>query len=301
MTTDRHSGVSRRSFVLGLTAGAVAGSVTRPSSEAAEQAPRPGKVTVAGIVQPRVRWDKEKAYREAEALIRRAAERGAQIACLPEGALEGYIVQEEGLTAERYRSIGESVEDGEYVRRFRELARSLGIYLVPGFAERAGRKMHNACLLIGPDGDIIGHYRKTHLMHREPLNEAGSEFPVYDLPWGRIGMMICFDRQPPETARIFAVKGADLILNPAAGSHGGMNDIMMRTRAYENSLHIAFVHFEDCLLINARGAIVARYEPGDRVVMAELDLAENRGRLLKYRKPELYDELTARERPRTPD
>ncbi|MGD8237586.1 MAG: carbon-nitrogen hydrolase family protein [Armatimonadota bacterium] len=294
MTREGTVDMSRRSFMLGLTAGAVAGGVAAEGAPAATEAPKPGKVTLAGICQPRIRWDREKSYREAEALVKTAADRGAQIACLPEGALEGYIVQQKGLTPERYRSIGETVPDGEYVRRYRELARRLGIYLVPGFAERAGRKMHNACLLIGPDGEIIGHYRKTHLMHREPLNEAGTQLPVYDLPFGRVGMMICFDRQPPETARILAVKGADLILNPAMGSYGGMNDIMMRTRAYENSLHVAFVHFHDCLLIDARGNIVARYqEGGDRVVMAELDLAENRGRLLKYRKPELYDELTA--------
>jgi predicted amidohydrolase len=289
--------ISRRSFVVGLTAGAVAGSVAPGGAQSQAKTPKPGKITVAGIVQPRIRWDKEKSYREAEGLIRQAAERGAQIACLPEGALEGYIVQEEGLTAERYRGIGETVPDGEYVQRFRQLARGLGIYVIPAFAERAGAKMHNSCLLIGPDGEIIGHYRKTHLMQREPLNEAGTEFPVYDLPWGHVGMMICFDRQPPEVARILAVKRADIIFNPAAGMHGGINDIMMRTRAYENSLHIAFVHFDDCLLIDARGNIVARYEPGgDRVVMAELDLSENRGRLLTYRKPELYGELSVEER-----
>jgi len=251
---------------------------------------------VAGLVIPRVKFDREANMRACEELTAEAAARGAQVVCTPEGFLEGYVVQEEGLTRERYAEMAENFRDGPYILRLRDLAKRHGVHICAGLVEREGQNFHNSAALMGPEGQIIGRYRKTHLMDSEPLNTPGEELPVFDTALGRFGIMICFDRQPPETARILAVKGARLILNPSAGMRGGINDIMMRTRAYENSVHVMFVHYADCLIINPMGEILARYEEGgERVVVADLDLSlKADGGLLRYRRPHLYGDLASR-------
>ncbi len=127
------------------------------------------------------------------------------------------------------------------MRRVSKLAAELRIYLLVGFPERRDALMYNSVVIFGPEGKVVIRYSKTHC-GTERYNAEGTEFPVVNTPLGRWGTLICLDRQYPETSRILAIKGAQLILIPSYGSHGEMNDIMMRTRAYENSVYVAFVH-----------------------------------------------------------
>lgn len=87
--------------------------------------------------------------------------------------------------------------------------------IVYGFAERAD-KIYNSSALLGPDG-LIGVYRKVHLFYRENIYFATGNlgFPVFDLPIGKVGMMVCFDWLYPESTRSLALKGAQLIAHPA--------------------------------------------------------------------------------------
>ena len=124
-------------------------------------------------------------------------------------------------------------------------------------------------------------------------NSAGIEFPVADTAVGRLGALICYDRQLPETSRILAIKGAQLILFPSWGARGEMNEVMMRTRAYENSVFVAFVHPERCLIIDPTGKVIAR-DVGDKdqIVTARIELDERVGRgPIRDRRPDLYREL----------
>jgi predicted amidohydrolase len=83
------------------------------------------------------------------------------------------------------------------------------------------------------------------------------------------------DRQLPETARILAVKGAQLIVVPAWGMAGEMNVVMMRTRAYENGVHVAFVHPKRCLIIDPDGTVIAQdTAAGDEIVSASITLRD---------------------------
>jgi len=249
-------------------------------------------IRIAGLALQSKPGDKDGNWRKARRLVRRAAARGAQLVCAPEGFLEGYVVQQPGLTRAAYRAAGESVRRSRYLREMRDLCAELGIYLAAGFAERAGPRMHNSAALIGPDGAVVGVFRKVHLMGAEPLNTPGDEFPVFDTALGRVGIMICFDRQLPEAARLLALRGARLILNPSAGMYGERNDVMMRTRAYENGLWIIFSHPRDCLIISPAGDIIARADGPDRVVVADVDLdAAGGGGPGRHRRPEDYRDL----------
>ncbi|MCX6620639.1 MAG: carbon-nitrogen hydrolase family protein, partial [Acidobacteria bacterium] len=158
-----------------------------------------------------------------------------------------------------------------------------------------GDKVYNSLVVFSPAGGIVTHYSKSHTALDEPFNTKGAEFPVVDTPLGRWGTLICMDRQLPETSRILAIKGAQLILVPAWGMHGEMNDTMMRTRAYENGVWVAFVHPRRCLFIDPRGAIIAQDTPGDedQVVTAKILLDQRVGKgPIQFRRPEIYGEIT---------
>lgn len=239
-------------------------------------------------------WDKQANLSKLERYARQAAAMGAQLAVAPEGFLEGYVGNQNrfpDLEREKYLAIGEEI-GGPALNRVRGLARELKIYVQLGFAERRGGRMYNSTVIFSDHGGVALHYSKTHTAGDEPFNTKGTEFPVAATPWGRWGSLICFDRQLPETARILALKGANLILVPSWGSYGEMNDAMMRVRAYENGVWLVFVHPKRALIVNPRGTIVVRSEgEHDQIVAATIDPGAARRSLLERRRPELYGDV----------
>ena len=241
------------------------------------------------------RWNKEANFEKLVRYAREASKQGAQLVITPEGFLEGYVVNtgaNPGVTEERYRSVVESL-DGRLLTRIRLLAKELKIYLSVGFAELRGGKMFNSAVIFSPEGEVTLHYSKVHNAHDEPFNTKGTQFPVANTPLGRLGTLICYDRQLPETSRILAIKGAQLILVPAWGAYGEMNEVMMRTRAYENSVFVAFVHPRRCLIIDPKGNVIARDKGDeDQIVTARIELDERIGRgPIRDRRPDLYQEI----------
>ena len=189
-----------------------------------------------------------------------------------------------------------------------EFCRRNSCYVVFGFAEKAGT-LYNSSALVGPDG-MVGLYRKVHLFDRENALFAPGElgFPVFDLPIGRVGMMICFDWYYPESARTLALKGAQLIAHPANLVLPYCPDAMV-TRSLENRIFAAtadrvgsedrggvsysFIGMSE--IVSPKGHILTRMgaEPGVRVVEADLALADmkrinNHNDILKGRKPDQY-------------
>ena len=250
---------------------------------------------IAGLSLTPERWDKAANFAKLDRYARQAAAQGAQLVVTPEGFLEGYVGNDKAnkdLTREKYFAIGEKI-DGPLMTRARNLARELKIYLLVGFAERRGERMYNSAVIFSPEGGIALHFSKAHTADDEPYNTTGTEFPVKETPLGRWGALICYDRQLPETSRILAIKGAQLILVPAWGNYGEMNDVMMRTRAYENGVYVAFVHPKRALIISPGGKILAQNEgERDQIVSARIDLSEGTGRsAIRSRKPEIYREL----------
>jgi predicted amidohydrolase len=251
--------------------------------------------TIAGIRAMPERWDKQANFAKLERWAREAAARGADLVVAPEGFLEGYVGNRQSnpdLTREKYFAVGEPI-DGALLTRVRNLARELKIYLSLGFAERRGERMYNSSAIFSPQGDIVSRYSKSHTNDDEPFNTKGAEFPVAQTPLGRWGTLICFDRQLPETARILAIQGAQLILIPSYGMWGETNDVMMRTRALENSVWVAFVHPRRCLIVDPGGKIVAQDDGGgDQVVTARVVLDGRVGRgPIRFRRPEIYGDL----------
>ncbi len=251
-------------------------------------------LTLAGLSLTPEPWNKQANLAKLEKYARQAAGTGAELVITPEGFLEGYVGnrgRSPGLTREKYVSVGEKI-DGPALTRVGNLARELKIYLLIGFAERRGDSMFNSTVIFSSSGEVVLRYSKTHTADDEPFNTKGAEFPVASTPWGRWGTLICFDRQMPETARVLALKGARLILVPSWGSYNEMNDVMMRVRAYENGVWLAFVHPKRCLIIDPRGTIVAQNTgEGDQIVTAKISPSAIRPFLRDQRRPELYGEV----------
>jgi predicted amidohydrolase len=251
--------------------------------------------TLAGLRVTPTPWDKQGNFDTLERFARQAVDDGAQVVVTPEGFLEGYVWNDENpqrFSKERYFDMGESA-DGPLLRRVGALASELDIYLAVGIAERRAERMYNSMIIYSPDGRAVSTYAKTHTADDEPYNTKGSEFPVVDTALGRWGTVICMDRQLPETTRILAVKGAQLILVPAWGMYGEINDVMMRTRAFENGVHVLFVHPKRCLIIDPDGTVIAQDKgKGDEVVTAQVTLSPSGTHgPIQRRRPEIYGEL----------
>ncbi len=155
------------------------------------------------------RWNKEANFEKLVHWVHEACKRGAKLVITHEDFMEGYVANiraNPGLDEDRYRAIGESI-DGALLNKIRSMPKELKTYLLVGFAERREGKMFNSVVVFSPEGDVTLHYSKMHNAHEEPYNTEGTEFPVAYTPLGRLGTLICYDRQLPETACILAIKG----------------------------------------------------------------------------------------------
>ena len=250
-------------------------------------------------------WNKEANFESLKLYATRAATDGAELVVTPEGFLEGYLWQDDRpqkFTREQYVDVGESLE-GHYVKRTAELAGDLQIYIGLGFAEKRDGLVYNTMAIFGPKGQIVSRHVKSHTADDEPYNTKGNDLNVVDTPYGMWGVLICMDRQLPETMRVLALKGAQLVIVPAWGMSGDLNDAMMRTRAYENGVYVMFVHPDRCMVIDPAGEIVASESgQGEGILRARVTLADfSRLSPIQYRRPELYGELTGTDIRARPD
>jgi predicted amidohydrolase len=167
-------------------------------------------------------------------------------------------------------------------------ARRKSCYIVYGFVEKTIR-LYNSASLVGPYG-MMGLYRKVHLYNRETLFFSPGDlgFPVFTLPIGRIGMMICFDWIYPESARTLAVKGAQLIAHPSNLVMPYCPDAMV-TRSIENRVFCAtsdrvgtesrgdfsFKFIGNSEIVSTQGQILQRLGSEEEgVAVAEIDLQQ---------------------------
>ena len=130
----------------------------------------------------------------------------------PELAATGYFLSSQLRTwAEK--------KDGPIFKKMSSLAREYGLYIGYGYVEKEEGTEHiyNSFALLDDGGHLVAHYRKIHLTPLErDLFTAGREFVTADTPFGKVGLLICWDLAFPEAARILALRGAELLLAPSA-------------------------------------------------------------------------------------
>jgi N-carbamoylputrescine amidase len=140
----------------------------------------------------------------------KAFEQQAQLIVAPECCVSGYVFNSQEEAAD----CAESLPDGPTVQALAELTAKYEGYVVAGLVEKEGELLYNTAVLVGPEG-FIGKYRKVHLWDVDKtIYQAGNEFPVFDLPFGRLAISICYDGMFPEVTRIYAIKGVDIICHP---------------------------------------------------------------------------------------
>ena len=203
---------------------------------------KPNSVRVAGIVLKWLRMDKEANYTRGEKLIRQAAAEGAQIVATSEGFLDGYMIEDRTIPRAMYRSLAERVPQGEYFARLSRLAEELEIYLAVGLTEFDRENTYNTAAFIGPDGNLIGKYRKERIGWEAVRNTPGEGAKVFDTEYGRIGFRICYDRTFPEVVKATCDAGAEMVIFLSGGVFGPGNTRTIQARARENGRHMIFVH-----------------------------------------------------------
>ncbi len=147
-------------------------------------------------------------------VVRRAAADGAGLVILPEMAACGYLLDAGHL--DRHAEPGDG--SGPVLTGWRDLARELGVAIIGGFAERTATGIANAAAVIDGAGAVLGTYRKLHLFGREhELFVPGDHgLPVFEIEGVKVGVLVCYDLRFPESARILALKGADVVAVPTA-------------------------------------------------------------------------------------
>jgi len=170
--------------------------------------------------------------------MRTAAESGAELVIFPECALTGYCFD----SLEEAAPFAETI-DGRSSEAISEVCRQTGAHAVVGFIEKDGPDFYNAGMLVGPDG-FIGDYRKVHLPFLGVdrfLTPGDKQFRVFELPFGRIGINICYDASFPEAARALKLLGAELIILPTNWPTGAWRtaEFIINARACENHVNFA--------------------------------------------------------------
>jgi N-carbamoylputrescine amidase len=180
--------------------------------------PSTRRVTVAAT-QFACTWDLAANLNRAEQLVRQAHSQGAQIILLQELFATPYFCIEQDA---RHLQLAQSVADSAILRRFGALAAELQVVLPISFFERAGQVYFNSLMMFDADGKALGIYRKTHIPNGPGYQEkfyfspGDTGFKVWNTRFGRIGAAICWDQWFPESARIMALMGAELLLYPTA-------------------------------------------------------------------------------------
>lgn len=159
-----------------------------------------------------------------KAYVEQAAAKGAKLIVFPELCLGGlpknpmFIFNPDDAAYQH--EVAELVPEGPSTRFFEELAREHDMYICWGMAEQSHQRadvMYNTLVVVGPEG-FAGKYRKVHqpLTERIMFYSGSGDYPIIETPFGKLGLMVCFDKAYPEVSRILALKGAEILLCPTA-------------------------------------------------------------------------------------
>jgi predicted amidohydrolase len=174
-------------------------------------------------------------------MIDRAGEARADIILCPE---EPDVV---GCPADRLGELPEPIPGGTTYRRFAERAAANRIYVAYSQRERDGKQSFNTAVVIDREGRLVGKYRKMHLAPSEELEVSPGDlgYPVFACDFGRVSIGVCMDIHYPEMWRIYALKGADLLLWPTMAQDYTGNHIesIVNARAIDNQVYFVSSHF----------------------------------------------------------
>jgi N-carbamoylputrescine amidase len=252
-------------------------------------------------------------------LVETAGEKGVQILCLQEIFHGPYFCAEQEI--KWYRSAepvpGPITEDfAQYARKYQM------VMIIPVYEMEQPGVYYNSAAVLDADGSYLGKMRKVHIPHTWPgfwekfyFKPGTLGFPVFQTAYAKIGIYICYDRHFPESARILALKGAEILFNPSATTAGKSRylwELEQPAQAVANGVFIGANNrvgtekpwefgrfYGSSYFVDPRGKIITQgSEDKDEVIVADLDLEQIREvrdgwQFFRDRRPDLYDEIAA--------
>jgi omega-amidase len=242
----------------------------------------------------------ERNLARARELVAGARRRGSDIVLLPELWAAGYDLE----NAAQYAT---PTDQGLFAATA-DLAREHSIYIVGSLLAARGGSITNTAVFFGPTGEPLGEYSKIHLfrlMEEERYLVAGDRAPLFDLPWGRSALAICYDLRFPELFRTYALGGAVIVFLVAEWPHPRLAHwrTLLRARAIENQGFVVACNrvgkskrqrfLGHSAVIDPWGELVVEGGEVEALLTAEVDLAqvgEVRARIPVFadRRGELY-------------
>lgn len=283
---------------------------------APSKARREAVVKVACIQMEPIVGERDRNLKRSIEKIDEAASAGAKLIVLPELCNSGYVFDDR----DEAFALAEEIPNGPSTEAWMAAARKHDLYIVAGISEREDERLFNSAVVVGPNG-YIGTYRKLHLWNEENLYfEPGDlGMPVFATPIGRIAVNICYDSWFPESFRLAALQGADIVCVPTnwvpiPGQKPGeraMANTLIMAAAHSNCIYIAAADrigvekgqpFEgQSLIVSYTGWPIGEPASKDReeTIYAEINLAESRRKRnwtefnqpLRDRRVDFYDEM----------
>ncbi len=259
--------------------------------------------------------------RKGDDFCRRAAALRADIALFPEMWNIGYTFFDASQYNAREQWQASAISQGDsFFLHFKTLAEELEMAIALTYLERWNGAPRNTVSVINRYGEIVLTYAKVHTcdFDKEAALTSGSDFHVCDLDTkqgdAKVGAMICFDREFPESARILMLKGAEIILTPNACDLEANRIAQLRARAFENMAGIALTNYAapqcngkslafDGMAFNrdesSRDMLIIEADESEGIYLAEFDLEKLRAYRTHevwgnaFRKPSAYGPLTS--------
>ncbi|MCI6255694.1 MAG: carbon-nitrogen hydrolase family protein [Clostridiales bacterium] len=196
------------------------------------------------MAQMRMEASREENLRKTVQFMEQARDKGADLIFFPELQLSPFFPQYEKRDAETWLMTKAAPE----LRTIRDACRRLGIYASPNIYLRQGERRYDASLMIDADGEILGISKMVHIAQAKYFYEqdyytpSDDGFKVYQTPFGKVGIVICFDRHLPDGIRGCAQHGAELVIIPTANILGEPLELFeweIRVQAFQNTVFTA--------------------------------------------------------------
>lgn len=263
------------------------------------------------VVQMHIEKEKYKNLETAEIFIKQAVENKAKLVILPEMFNCPYETKNFPLYAEE--------DGGTFWRQLSDIAKRYHIYFIAGSVPECTKehKIYNTSYVFDPKGTQIAKHRKMHLFDIDVTDgqsfresdtlTAGNAVTVFDTPFGKMGLCICYDIRFPELCRIMALEGAKAIFVPAAFNMttGPAHwEILFRTRALDNQVYMIgaaparqedsnYISYGNSIAVDPWGNILHRFDKEEGIFFCDLDFEKveqirKELPLLKHRRTDIY-------------
>jgi len=243
------------------------------------------------LCQLPVKADKQENLKQAVIMVQEAAVGGAQLVVLPEMFNCPYDIH-------CFRDYAETIPSGVSTNQLSNLARAHGLFLIGGsIPELDGHLLYNTSIVFNPKGEIIAKHRKVHLFDvsvkdgikftESEVLSPGNTATLFETPWGKFGLEICYDIRFPELTQKMAKDGARLVIVPAAFNMttGPLHwELLFRSRSLDNQIFMlgtsparnpkaSYVAYGHSLAVNPWGQVLAQLDEKPGILRLDLDLS----------------------------